>query len=191
MPAERLSALDASFLAVESPAAPMHIGWVFSFDPPEDGPSPSFAELAEHIAGASSAPALPPAAGGRAVRAPRAGVGRRSRVRPGRHLLPAEGEDLSAIVDHAVDAAARDRPLWEMWIVDSLPGGRVAIVGKAHHCMVDGTAVVELGNALFDAEARCAAVAAAAGGRRRRPPRPASGSRAPSSTAPPTARRSR
>ena len=40
--------------------------------------------------------------------------------------------------------------------MDSLPGGRIAIVGKAHHCMVDGTAVVELGNALFDAEATVA-----------------------------------
>jgi diacylglycerol O-acyltransferase len=49
--AERLSALDASFLAVETPSAPMHIGWVAAFDPPEDGPSPTFAELAEHIAG--------------------------------------------------------------------------------------------------------------------------------------------
>ena len=29
----------------------MHIGWVAAFDPPEAGPSPSFAELAEHIAG--------------------------------------------------------------------------------------------------------------------------------------------
>ena len=51
MPAERLSALDAAFLAVETPTAPMHIGWVSSFDPPQDGPRPAFAELAEHIAG--------------------------------------------------------------------------------------------------------------------------------------------
>ena len=72
---------------------------------------------------------------------------------PANHLLPAEGEDLSALVDSILSTPLRrDRPLWEMWIVDSLPGGRIAIVGKAHHCMVDGTAVVELGNALFDAE---------------------------------------
>ena len=36
---ERLSALDASFLAVESPLAPMHVGWVASFDPPDGGPT--------------------------------------------------------------------------------------------------------------------------------------------------------
>ena len=49
--AERLSALDASFLAVETPDSPMHVGWVGVYDPPEDGPSPTFAELFEHLAG--------------------------------------------------------------------------------------------------------------------------------------------
>jgi hypothetical protein len=48
---ERLSALDASFLAVERPAAPMHVGWVAAFDAPERGPRPGFGELFEHIAG--------------------------------------------------------------------------------------------------------------------------------------------
>ena len=154
MPAERLSALDASFLAVETPAAPMHIGWVSAFDPPEDGPRPTFAELAEHVAA-------------RLERIPRyrqrlAGVpfGLHEPVwvddaafDPANHLLPAEGEDLSALVDSILSTPLRrDRPLWEMWIVDTLPDGRIAIVGKAHHCMVDGTAVVELGNALFDSE---------------------------------------
>jgi Wax ester synthase/diacylglycerol acyltransferase catalytic domain len=41
MTAERLSALDASFLAVEGPTMPMHVGWVAQFDPPEDGPRPA------------------------------------------------------------------------------------------------------------------------------------------------------
>ena len=51
MSAERLSALDASFLAVESPTAPMHVGWVSSFDAPEHGPRPSFPALFDHLAG--------------------------------------------------------------------------------------------------------------------------------------------
>ena len=38
--AERLSALDASFLAVEGPTAPMHVGWVALFDPPQDAGLP-------------------------------------------------------------------------------------------------------------------------------------------------------
>lgn len=34
----------------------------------------------------------------------------------------------------------RTRALWDMWFVDGVQGGRVAIVTKAHHCLVDGVA---------------------------------------------------
>ena len=67
---ERLSALDASFLAVETPDSPMHVGWVAVYDPPEDGPSPTFAELVRAPRRAPRArAALPPAPGRRPVRA--------------------------------------------------------------------------------------------------------------------------
>ena len=45
MSTTRLSALDASFLAVESAASPMHVGWVATFD----GPGPGFAVLRDHL----------------------------------------------------------------------------------------------------------------------------------------------
>ena len=38
----------------------------------------------------------------------------------------------------------RDRPLWQVCIADRLDDGRIGVVGKAHHCMVDGIAAVEL-----------------------------------------------
>ena len=44
----------------------------------------------------------------------------------------------------------RDRPLWEMWICHDIDEASFAIVCKAHHCMVDGLAAVELGSLLFD-----------------------------------------
>ncbi|MGO9762594.1 MAG: wax ester/triacylglycerol synthase domain-containing protein, partial [Solirubrobacteraceae bacterium] len=50
MSGHRLSALDASFLAVETRTAHMHVGWVAVFSPPDDGRLPSFAEIREHIA---------------------------------------------------------------------------------------------------------------------------------------------
>src|SRR5437764_12338208 len=49
MSTSRLSALDASFLSVESPTAHMHVGWAAVFEPPA-GERPNFEELRDHIA---------------------------------------------------------------------------------------------------------------------------------------------
>jgi diacylglycerol O-acyltransferase / wax synthase len=46
----------------------------------------------------------------------------------------------------------RDRPLWQMALVPRLDDGRIGLVGKAHHCMVDGIAAVELTSLLLDPE---------------------------------------
>lgn len=45
----------------------------------------------------------------------------------------------------------RHKPLWELWIVEGLAGGRCAMILKAHHCMVDGLAGVALLSALLSA----------------------------------------
>jgi diacylglycerol O-acyltransferase / wax synthase len=142
---ERLSALDASFLAVESLLAPMHVGWVATFDPPEDGPTTA-EELIAHIAARLE--------GAHRYRQKLADVplGVHDPVwvddpdfDPARHLHRADGD----LVDEVLSTPlARDRPLWEMWVSGDPP----RIVGKAHHCMVDGLAVVELGNLLLDAD---------------------------------------
>ncbi|MBI1886662.1 MAG: wax ester/triacylglycerol synthase family O-acyltransferase [Chloroflexi bacterium] len=39
---------------------------------------------------------------------------------------------------------SRDKPLWEMVLVEGLPGDRSALVSKVHHCLVDGVAGIEL-----------------------------------------------
>jgi diacylglycerol O-acyltransferase len=155
MPPERLSALDASFLAVEGPSAHMHVGWAATFAPPADGPRPDFDTLFTHIAG-------------RLGRAPRF----RQRIAPdalglnaplwidaaefdpAEHIHRSAAEDLPQLADAVLsEPLRRDRPLWEFWIADRLRDGRIGLVGKAHHCMVDGIAAVELGTLLLDAQA--------------------------------------
>lgn len=46
----------------------------------------------------------------------------------------------------------RDRPLWEIWFVEGLEGGRVAFIQKTHHCMVDGVSGVDVATVLLDFE---------------------------------------
>ena len=38
----------------------------------------------------------------------------------------------------------REKPLWEMWFVENVEEDRFALVMKAHHCMVDGIAGIDL-----------------------------------------------
>jgi WS/DGAT/MGAT family acyltransferase len=158
MSSARLSGLDASFLAVETPNAHMHVGWVAAFSPPSHGRLPSFAELRDHIER-------------RLVRAPRyrqklapVPLGLRApewidddAFRVDRHVYEAPGP-LGSLVDEVMSTPLRrDRPLWEMWICREPDQERVTVIGKAHHCMVDGIAAVELGSLLLDPAPRSAA----------------------------------
>ena len=38
----------------------------------------------------------------------------------------------------------RSRPLWEMWIAEGLAEDRFAVISKVHHCMIDGVSGVDL-----------------------------------------------
>jgi WS/DGAT/MGAT family acyltransferase len=151
MTCTRLSALDASFLAVETPTAHMHVGWVAVFSAPADGRLPGFRELRDHIER-------------RLARAPRYRQ-KLASVPLGLHA-PEWVDDASFSVDRHVYWASgachelvdevmsmplrRDRPLWEIWICEDAGEEQMALVGKMHHCMVDGLAAVELSSLLLD-----------------------------------------
>ena len=45
----------------------------------------------------------------------------------------------------------RNRPLWEMYLIDGLAGGRVAISTKTHHSMVDGYGAIDIAQVILDA----------------------------------------
>jgi WS/DGAT/MGAT family acyltransferase len=153
---ERLTALDAAFLDLEGPTAPMHVGSVSIFE----GKAPQQKELARLIAS-------------RLERVPRYGqrlalvpfrVGRPVWVDdPGfdlsRHLrrlkLPRPG-NRQQLLDLVGGLFARhldrERPLWEIWVVEGLVRGRFAVVTKTHHCMVDGVSGVDLASVLLDVD---------------------------------------
>lgn len=44
-----------------------------------------------------------------------------------------------------------ERPLWQLYMIDGLRGGRCAFVSKTHHALVDGVAAVDVGMLLLDA----------------------------------------
>jgi WS/DGAT/MGAT family acyltransferase len=70
-----------------------------------------------------------------------------------RHVLRSDRAHLGEVVEACMsEPLRRDRPLWQMRIAPRLEDGRIGLVGKAHHCMVDGIAAVELTSMLLDPE---------------------------------------
>jgi WS/DGAT/MGAT family acyltransferase len=65
--------------------------------------------------------------------------------------LPRPGTELqlkrlaSRIMEQPLD---RSRPLWETWIVEGLEGDRFSMISKIHHCMIDGSAGVDISQIL-------------------------------------------
>ncbi len=71
------------------------------------------------------------------------------------HAVPPPGTDeqlaevISRIVARPLD---RSRPLWEMYIIEGLAGGRIAQLTKIHHAAIDGAAGAQLLAALLDTD---------------------------------------
>ncbi len=157
---ERLSGLDASFLYLETPSLHMHVAMTTVFDPSTVPGGYSFTKMQSSIAARTfSAPVFRR----RLVEVPfRLGhpvwvddfdfdidyhVRRAAVPSPGglRELADLAGE----ITGHQLD---RSKPLWEIWIVEGLAGGRIGLVAKMHHSTVDGVSGAELLSVLFDLE---------------------------------------
>ncbi|MGB1584048.1 MAG: WS/DGAT/MGAT family O-acyltransferase, partial [Solirubrobacterales bacterium] len=144
---------DASFLVQERQGSHMHIGGVMIFE----GPMPDINVLKAHI---NSRLHLVPRYRQRLVWAPME-TGRPFWVDdPDFNLsyhvrdaaLPAPGNDeqlermCARIFSQRLD---RQKPLWEMWLIDGLAGGRFAMILKTHHSVVDGIAGIDVGTVLL------------------------------------------
>ncbi len=153
---ERLTALDSLFLELEDRTSHMHVGAVALFE----GPPPPFRDLLALIeARLESVPRyrqrvqFVPFKQGRPVWVDESQFDLEYHLR--RTALPAPGgeHELKKLTGRLLSQALdRDKPLWEMYLVEGLDDGRFAIVSKTHHCMLDGVSGVDLATVLMDTE---------------------------------------
>lgn len=156
-----LRSLDAAFLHLESPRTPMHTTSIAVF---EGGPffdhngrfrlAAVRRHVEERLRGMPGLRSI--------VRFARPGGGHPVWVEDSdfdvaRHVQLAQvapPADAAALYELAVRLNAvlldRTRPLWEVWLVPGLEGGRVALVEKIHHALADGVSDVTLATALLD-----------------------------------------
>jgi WS/DGAT/MGAT family acyltransferase len=149
-----MSPMDASFLHIEGPNNPMHIGGVSIFE----GPAPPFERLEEMVGGKLD---LVPRYRQK-VRFVPLGLGRPVWVEDPHfnlsyHLrhsaLPRPGtEEVLRKTAARIFAQHLDRrkPLWEIWMVEGLSENRWALLSKVHHCMVDGVSATDLMTVMFE-----------------------------------------
>jgi len=71
--------------------------------------------------------------------------------------LPGRRPGRRQVLDHAQRMGARafdkDRPLWELCVIEGLPGKRAAFIMKVHHAIADGLGMVQLLSHMVDLEA--------------------------------------
>jgi WS/DGAT/MGAT family acyltransferase len=156
----RLSGLDASFLALETPANHMHVMGVAVVDPSDAPADFGFERFVRHIA--ERLPLIPPFRR-RLVTVP-FGIDAPVWIEDPafdldyhlRHVTaPAPGgpSELEAVAaDIAGRPLDRSRPMWEMYFVEGLEGDRVAMISKIHHSVIDGVSGVDIMAHLFDTE---------------------------------------
>ena len=160
MTPERLTRQDASFLSMETPTVHMHVVLVAAFDPSTVPEGYSFRRIRQRII--ERIPLLP-VFQRRLVEVPLR-LGQPAWVddpefdidnHVQRAALPSPG-GMRELADFAADVASRqlhrDRPLWEIWVVEGIEDGKVALVAKMHLATIDGVSGAELLGALFDLE---------------------------------------
>jgi len=151
----RMSALDALFLYAEDGTTHLHIGSCAVFA----GPAPCMDELTALISSKlhlaqrfRQKVRLVPGGVGRPVWVDDPGFDLGYHVRHSALPPPGDAQDLDNLMGRLMSQELdRDRPLWEMWLVEGLSHGQWALISKVHHCMVDGVSGTDLMTVLMDA----------------------------------------
>ena len=157
---QRLSGADASFVYGETPSSHLHLGTLAVLDPstaPEGFDVHRLRSLVEARTGLLG-PFLR-----RLVEVP-FGLDRPAwvdvphldlerQIRPIGVPAPGGPSELGALVgDLLAYKLEPGRPLWEVWFIEGLEHGRVALLTKMHHCLADGFRGARLYGVLYDLE---------------------------------------
>lgn len=161
---QQLTPVDAVFLSMETERNPGHIGGLAVLDPSTHPDAcfhfdsfvefvterlsliPRFGWILQEVPFGLDQPYwVDPCANGRTPR----GVERQI------HQIgvpqPGGTKELSELASHLFEGPLdRSRPLWEMYFMEGLQGGRVALLWKVHHAMMDGVSGAGLVEQLFD-----------------------------------------
>src|SRR5919198_20544 len=161
MPGDRLTGLDASFLHLEDASAHMHVASVMLFD----GEPPPYAELVDAIDSRlhlvpryRQRLAFVPFQQGRPKWVDDPHLNLRYHVRS--TALPSPGSEgqLKALAGRVFSQQLdRDKPLWEIWLVEGVHDERFALLAKTHHALVDGVSGMDIVSVLFDSSPEPAA----------------------------------
>jgi diacylglycerol O-acyltransferase len=154
---DRLTGLDSSFLHLERDSSHMHVAACMVFH----GAAPSYEELLGQIE--SRLHLVPryrqrlgfvPMNQGRPVWVDDPHFKLGFHVRHTALPRPGGNEELKRLAGRVFSQPlARDRPLWELWLVEGLADNRFALLSKTHHALVDGISGVDIATVLFDASA--------------------------------------
>lgn len=155
---DQLSSIDASFLHLETPETPMHVGSLILIELPQGYQGDYYEAVKEMIGKRLHLASV---------------LNRKLAQMPFELAEPVWIEDDDIDLDYHVRSATlrrtgtmaqleqliarlhaslldRSRPLWEMYVVEGLENGQVGFYVKAHHSGVDGKAGVELAKVLYD-----------------------------------------
>jgi WS/DGAT/MGAT family acyltransferase len=162
---DRLTAIDAGFLAQEKPNTHMHIGGLVLVE----GPPPPLEDFLAHVRSRLGLVpryrqklAFPPLESGLPMWVDDPTFNLDYHVRHTALPQPGDRQSLlrlaARIFSQRLD---RSKPLWELWLIEGLDSaaeggdgeagrGGFAILSKTHHALVDGVSGADLGTVLFD-----------------------------------------
>jgi WS/DGAT/MGAT family acyltransferase len=155
---ERLTGLDAVFLALETPTSHMHVAGLAVFDPSTAQVPWSFEHVVAvyeqrlHLAPPFRRRLAPVPLGLHHplwIEDPDFDI--RNHVRHTAVPAPGGPDEVANLVGRlSALPLDRSRPLWEIWVIEGLEHGNVAILSKVHHAAIDGASGNELTVALLD-----------------------------------------